>query len=86
MSLGISYEKGNFLAIQEIFSYAKMTVMNSQSEMLINERMALRTFPVKLLEVFKTSGGDISSPFLLLVRMVAEKERSEVYDKKKINK
>ena len=82
MSLGISYEKGNFLTIQEIFSYAKMTVMNSQSEMLINERMALRTFPVKLLEVFKTSGGDISFPFLLLVRMVAEKERSEVYDKK----
>jgi len=47
--------------------------MSSQSELLISGRMALRTFPVKLLEVFKTIGGDIFFPFLLRVRMIAEK-------------
>jgi hypothetical protein len=46
--------------------------MSSQSELLIAGRMALRTFPVKLLEVFKTIGRDTFS-FLLRARMVAEK-------------
>lgn len=51
----------------------KVYVMSSQSELLITGRMALRTFPVKLLEVFKNIGGDTFFPFLLRVRMVAEK-------------
>jgi hypothetical protein len=47
--------------------------MSSQSELLITGRMTLRAFAVKLLEVFKTIGGDTFFSFLLRVRMVAEK-------------